>query len=262
MKTKNCTPNMLNSWFDKSPKKPKNYDITKNRLWLYYKDALEFIKFLKEYNIEIIQTFIYKAKKCSELNLSYDLWEKIDYEIVKSRLRNSNIHDKNLIFMYEKFLLLDTFTHAGYIVLFAVIPNLSSNYFDSVCDMLNSWFEKSPKKTEICDITKRELWLYYEDGLEYLNFLENHNIEILGCEALLFYPDKQSVEPNQYHDFSLEDYPLTSKNLIWYPNKEKNKYDTCRNFFYDRFEIVKELRKIGYDMLFQTELDLSIAKID
>lgn len=33
-------------------------------------------------------------------------------------------------------------------------------------------------------------------------------------------------------------------------------------FFYDRFEIVKELRKIGYDMLFQTELDLSIAKID
>ena len=79
MKTKNCTPNMLNSWFDKSPKKPKNYDITKNRLWLYYKDALEFIKFLKEYNIEIIeiQTFIYKAKKCSELNLSYDLWEKL-----------------------------------------------------------------------------------------------------------------------------------------------------------------------------------------
>lgn len=163
--------------------------------------------------------------------------------------------------MYEKFLLLDSMARAGYVTLFSVIPNLSNN-INSVIDNLNLWFNKSPKIYKEKDITKCELWLYYEDGLSFLGLLEQNNIKVLGCEALLFYPDKKGVEPNQYHSFSLEHYPLVNKNLTWYPKEEKNKYDTCRNFFYDRFEIVKELRKIGYDMLFQTELDLSIAKID
>lgn len=262
MKTTNSILNILNSWFDKSPKKPEICDIRKNKLWLYYEDSINFINLLKEYDIKIleIQTYTYKAKNDKELDLSYDFCRNYDYEIVKSRLNNS-AYDKDNIFMYKKFLLLDSMARAGYITLFSVIPNLSNN-INSVIDNLNLWFNKSPKIYKEKDITKCELWLYYEDGLSFLGLLEENNIKVLGCEALLFYPDKKGVEPNQYHSFSLEHYPLVNKNLTWYPKEEKSKYDTCRNFFYDRFEIVKELRKIGYDMLFQTELDLSIAKID
>ena len=146
---------------------------------------------MKEYDIKIleIQTYTYKAKNDKELDLSYDFCRNYDYEIVKSRLNNS-AYDKDNIFMYEKFLLLDSMARAGYVTLFSVIPNLSNN-INSVIDNLNLWFNKSPKIYKEKDITKCELWLYYEDGLSFLGLLEQNNIKVLGCEALLFYPDKK-----------------------------------------------------------------------
>ena len=145
MKTTNFILNILNSWFDKSPKKSEICDIRKNQLWLYYEDSINFINLLKEYDIKIleIQTYTYKAKNDKELDLSYDFCRNYDYEIVKSRLNNS-AYDKDNIFMYEKFLLLDSMARAGYVTLFSVIPNLSNN-INSVIDNLNLWFNKSPK---------------------------------------------------------------------------------------------------------------------
>ena len=104
MKTTNFIPNILNSWFDKSPKKPEICDIRKNKLWLYYENSINFINLLKEYDIKILemQTYTYKAKNDKELDLSYDFCRNYDYEIVKSRLNNS-AYDKDNIFMYEKF---------------------------------------------------------------------------------------------------------------------------------------------------------------